>query len=170
MITSTTIDYLDIARALAARPNDWPFAPRFDPSHRWYGRLTNPVEGDEAEAWLLTWLPGQGTDLHGHGGSAGAFVVLAGTLTERVATRARTEAEVFAATGRPTRLHLSSREFAVGQGHSFGPHQVHEVVNAGDRPAVSLHVYGPALRTMTRYRLLDGDLAVVAVEQAGVTW
>ena len=38
--------------------------------------------------WLLSWLPGQGTGLHDHGGSAGAFAVVRGTLHERVGARA----------------------------------------------------------------------------------
>ena len=38
----------------------------------------------EAEIWLLSWVPGQGTALHDHGLSAGAFAVAQGTLIERV--------------------------------------------------------------------------------------
>ena len=37
---------------------------------------------DDYEAWLLTWLPGQSTGLHDHGGSAGAFTVLSGVVEE----------------------------------------------------------------------------------------
>jgi hypothetical protein len=44
------------------------------------------------------------------------------------------------------------------------------VANRGDLPVVSLHVYGPALRTMTRYRLGAGGLEAVAVERAGAQW
>jgi hypothetical protein len=36
---------------------------------------------------------------------------------------------------------------------SPGPDHIHRIVNAATRPAVSLHVYGPALRAMTRYRI-----------------
>ncbi|SES82853.1 hypothetical protein [Geodermatophilus poikilotrophus] len=32
-----------------------------------------------AQVWLLPWLPGQGTGLHDHGGSAGASAVVRGT-------------------------------------------------------------------------------------------
>ena len=51
-----------------------------DPVDRYYVRLARQRE---FEAWLLTWLPGQGTDWHDHGGSAGAFMTLRGVLTER---------------------------------------------------------------------------------------
>jgi predicted metal-dependent enzyme (double-stranded beta helix superfamily) len=148
-------DFLDAARLYASRPDDWPFAPRFDPARRWYHRLH---AADRHEAWLLTWLPGQGTDLHDHGGSAGAFVVVTGTLTELVAAR----------TGKGYRL--LRNEFADGKGHSFGTHHIHQVSNESDRPAVSLHVYGPALTTMNRYRLDGARLTLTDVDRAGVTW
>src|SRR5262245_19774664 len=80
IISPVRTELLTIARRYAARPADWPRAPIFDPSSRWYARLA--VESDH-EAWLLTWLPGQGTELHDHGGSAGAFVLVSGALTER---------------------------------------------------------------------------------------
>jgi hypothetical protein len=35
---------------------------------------------------------------------------------------------------------------------------------------VSIHVYGPALSTMTRYRIGRGGLDVLTVEKAGVQW
>lgn len=69
--------HLQIARSYAASPDDWPLAPGFDPAQRWY------QTHDDAEVWLLTWLPGQGADLHDHGRSAGAFVVMLGELTEQ---------------------------------------------------------------------------------------
>jgi hypothetical protein len=145
-------DHLAFARELAARPEDWPFAPRFNPAHRWYHQLVaDPV----AEAWLLTWLPGQGTDLHDHGGSAGAFVVVSGTLTEQTVV----------GSGR-----LADTRLAAGAGRRFGPHHVHRITNHGARPAISLHVYGPALTSMTRYHLADRGLEVTAVERAGEDW
>jgi len=44
------------------------------------------------------------------------------------------------------------------------------MVNAGTVPAVSLHVYAPALTRMTRYELVDGALRALAVERAGADW
>src|SRR3712207_8332217 len=43
-----------------------------------------------AQVWLLSWLPGQGTGLHDHGGSAGALAVVRGTLSEAVGDRKST--------------------------------------------------------------------------------
>jgi hypothetical protein len=37
-------------------------------------------------------------------------------------------------------------------------------------PAPLIHVYAPALTTMTRYRVAGTDLEVADVEKAGVQW
>jgi hypothetical protein len=112
-----------------------------------------------AQVWLLSWLPGQGTDLHDHGTSAGAFAVARGTLTERVvAARSR---EV---------VHQSTTDLAAGRVRSFGGHHVHQVTNSLAEPAVSVHVYAPALRWMNTYRVERGALVRIGTERAGVDW
>ena len=73
---------LRTALRLAADPSRWRPHVDFDPDRRYYRRL---VADEHHEAWLLTWLPGQGTDWHDHGGSGGAFVVLQGALVEGTA-------------------------------------------------------------------------------------
>jgi len=152
-MTTTVTGLAALARRYAADPTTWPFAPRFSATERWYAR----IGGDPThEAWLLTWLPGQGTDLHDHGGSAGAFVVISGALHEEV---------VEPGPARPRAVVL-----AAGAARSFGARHVHRITNTGIEPAVSLHVYAPALRVMTRYRLDDGALSPVVVEKAGVDW
>ena len=65
---------------------------------------------------------------------------------------------------------LRHSAYAPGEGHHFGPHHVHRIVNAGNRPAVTVHAYGPALRSMTRYRLEDGDLVAEDITEAGADW
>ncbi|MEJ3748731.1 cysteine dioxygenase family protein [Actinomycetes bacterium KLBMP 9797] len=146
-----THELLAIARGWAAEPARWPVQPRFDPIDRWYARLaTAPGH----EAWLLTWLPGQHTELHDHGGSAGAFVVVAGALVEQTVRGHR----------------LREAALPAGAHRRFGAHHVHAVANRGDAPAVSVHVYAPALRSMTRYRFDGGRLRMAEVERAGVAW
>jgi mannose-6-phosphate isomerase-like protein (cupin superfamily) len=140
-------DLLAVARRHAAQP----LPVRFDAAERWYTQL---AAGADYEVWLLTWLPGQGTDLHDHGGSAGAFLVVSGTLTEEVVSGGR----------------LRPHPLTGGTGRRFGARHVHRVTNQGDQPAVSLHVYRPALRRMTRYLLTDGRLRVAEVALAGVAW
>ncbi|HEV7898476.1 MAG TPA: cysteine dioxygenase family protein [Planosporangium sp.] len=154
-----------IARHYAADPSSWPLAPRFDAASRWYAR----IGGDAShEAWLLTWLPGQSTDLHDHGGSAGAFVVVSGVLTEQVVRVAEAGPAVRVAEAGPAVPRQVT--LAGGAVRAFGPRHVHRIVNAGTGAAVSLHVYAPALREMTRYRIDDGVLSVAVVEKAGVDW
>jgi quercetin dioxygenase-like cupin family protein len=145
-----------VARQYAEDAESWPFTPRFAATARWYGRI---AAAEDHEAWLLTWLPGQSTDIHDHGGSAGAFHVVSGALTE----------QSFAAAGSGPVI-PRDRLLTAGQVRAFGPHHVHRMVNTSDAPAVSLHVYAPALSEMTRYRLADGVLAVDLVEKAGVDW
>src|SRR3954467_12927928 len=87
------------------------------------------AELDDAQIWLLTWLPGQGTPLHDHGNSAGAFAVARGTLTEKVVAAS--------GAGRPRE---TENELPTGRLRFFGAHYVHQVTNLGDEPAVSVHV------------------------------
>jgi hypothetical protein len=154
------LDHLATAARYAAAPEQWPVAPRFNPRERWYHRL---AEEPDYEVWLLTWLPGQGTDLHDHGGSAGAFQVVSGTLTEDTVVDPRSL---------PTRSapRLTVRDLGEGAGRRFGGRHIHRITNRSGRPAVSVHVYGPALTTMTRYRIGPEGLDVLAVEKAGVQW
>ena len=145
-----------IVRRFAEQPGLWRPQVRFESPERYYVRLGRATGH---EVWLLTWLPGQGTDLHDHGGSAGAFHVFSGTLTEdTVATIAG------------TRPRVTSRELSAGAGRRFGTRHIHRIINRSTRPAISIHVYGPALTTMTRYRIGAESLNVIAIEQAGVQW
>ncbi|BCJ52726.1 cysteine dioxygenase [Actinoplanes sp. NBRC 14428] len=150
------LDHLAIAQRYAGSPETWPVAPRFHAAERWYHRL---AEEPDHEVWLLTWLPGQGTDLHDHGGSAGAFHVFSGTLVEDT---------VAVPPGRSPRI--TARELGEGAGRRFGTRHIHRITNRSNRPAISIHAYGPALTTMTRYRLGAGGLEVVTVERAGAQW
>ena len=109
---------------------------------------------DHLEIWVLGWPVGSSTGWHDHLRSEGAFLTVEGELLEQTTT------------GRD----VSERHLWEGEGRSFGPHHVHNVANLGDRPAVSVHVYSPALRGMTRYALLDGRLKETGVERAGEQW
>ena len=131
-----------IARALAADSERWRRLVRFHTGER----FTTLVErtGDH-EIWLMSWLCGQGTDLHNHGGATGAFTVVAGILTERVARASGTE--------QPT---VTVHEVPAGRSRVFGPGYVHRVRNAGPEPAVSIHVYRPARLPMINYRFGPG--------------
>jgi quercetin dioxygenase-like cupin family protein len=121
-----------LARRIAEDRGRWRPLVRYDPTTRWYSRLE---VGEGYEVWLLSWLPGQSSGLHDHGGSSAVLTVLEGTLRERALT-ARGE---------------RSRSLSPGGQRAFAPGYVHEVVNDTLEPAVSLHVYFPGLTEMTPY-------------------
>jgi cysteine dioxygenase type I len=159
-----------LAAALAQRTDLWAPLVQFREESRW-SSLLDPAAAAEvldpsrhaelsgSQVWLLSWLPGQGTDLHDHGTSAGGFAVARGTLTERVVAARSRES-----------VHETSTDLAAGRVRSFGPHYVHQVVNTLTEPAVSLHVYAPALRWMNTYRVEQGALVRTGTERAGVDW
>jgi len=122
-----------IAREYAAARDRWARLLRYDPDER-YTALVDRIPGQEV--WLMSWLPGQATELHHHGSASGAFTIVTGELTEYVAHRGRTH------------------QVGIGQSRVFGPGYVHDVRNAGPDPAVSIHVYRAA-RTMRPYAELS---------------
>ena len=158
----TPVDLADTARRLAHQRQLWQSLVDFDPITRYYARLL--AEHDH-EAWLLTWLPGQGTPWHDHGGSAGSFVVLQGVLSEEVAgfTGRGDSGDVRRVVGPGALLRP-------GDQRTFGTRHLHRVTNAGSDPAVSLHVYAPRLTSMTNYRTVDGLLELHERAEVGVDW
>jgi len=120
---------VEYARTLAARAADWEELIRFDPVRRWRHRLElNPAELPAPyQAWLLSWLPGQGTGAHDHGRASAVFVVLRGRLEETAVSP----------------LHRRARQQSVGAGQLryWAPRHVRELTNREPAAAVSLHVY-----------------------------
>ena len=115
-----------VVAAEVARDRDrWAPLLRYDPDERFSALVSSSAD---FEIWLLSWLPGQHTDLHDHGGSAGAYTVVSGVLTERV---------------RRPNVVTVTHSVTVGQSRVFGPNYVHQVRNEGPDPAVSIHVYRP---------------------------
>ena len=120
----------DIAASVAAGEGWMPHA-RVDATRRHHVRLLGT---DLYEAWLLGWAPGQHVGMHDHGDAAGAFLVLSGELREELPERRRAIVDLGAG---------STGVVARGQRHDVG--------NASDRSALSIHVYSPPLATMTFY-------------------
>ncbi|MEV6527282.1 cysteine dioxygenase family protein [Longispora sp. NPDC051575] len=161
-MSTSVLDLAELARACAADPATWPVTPRVDPDQRWYSRI---AADEHHEVWLITWGPGQGTDLHDHGGAAGAFTVVAGTLTEELPAEAGPRPGAGPNGGLFT-VEAHSRGATV----DFGPHHVHRLTNRGTEPALSVHVYAPRLTTMTRYELDADGLRVLGVDREGEAW
>jgi hypothetical protein len=101
------------------------------------------------DAWLIAWPSGGKVELHDHGNSTGAVSVIRGALVEAVPRRDETGG-----------LSLVHHELREGATLGFGAGHVHDVTNESDGPALSLHVYGPALTTMTFYDVDEGQLVV----------
>jgi hypothetical protein len=112
---------------------------------------------DLFEAWAIGWPPGGAIELHDHGDSSGAVVVASGTLTE---TTVRTTSHGMTAIG--------SRRIGVGEHRRFGSNYIHDITNEEDEQAISVHVYGPRLTTMTFYRL-DPDVGLSRVRTDELT-
>lgn len=110
---------------------------RYVPAKRWWTRLALTAE---VEVWLLSWLPGQGTAPHDHGGAAGSFAVLSGDLSE-----------TYRYPGRPVRRATRKPGTAIG----FGPGHAHILRNSSDTPAVSVHAYSPPQVPTREYESLD---------------
>ncbi|MGY1784943.1 cysteine dioxygenase [Geodermatophilus sp. SYSU D00698] len=167
--TARTTSAAALAAALLAVADEWLPRVEYRAGSRWTGLLpaddaaglvdpTLHADLADAQVWLLTWLPGQGTPLHDHGGSAGAFAVVGGVLTEDVVG------------GHPGAVREAATELWAGRVRPFGPHHVHRVTNRGTVPAVSVHAYTPRLSRMTGYRLEHGTLLTTGTEKAGVDW
>jgi predicted metal-dependent enzyme (double-stranded beta helix superfamily) len=158
-----------LAAALGAAADGWLHLVEYRAASRWTHLLPAAdaaealdvslhAELAEAQVWLLSWLPEQGTPLHDHGTSAGAFAVVRGTLTERVVAAGRTG------------VRESADDLTPGRVRHFGPHYVHQVTNRGDQPAVSVHVYTPGLSRMNTYAVDGAALVRTGTERAGVDW
>ena len=142
-----------LVRATAAARDQWQAVVRFTPRRRWFHRLALT---DDYETWLLTWLPGQRTGFHDHGGASGAFAVAQGNLRETLAS--------------PGSSRLRHRMARRGAVTSFGGQHVHEVGNISHAPAVSVHAYSPPLTAMRRYELSGSGLTLVRTDRAEVDW
>jgi predicted metal-dependent enzyme (double-stranded beta helix superfamily) len=133
-------------RRLTSAPAEWVARVRLDPEGRWYEQI--PMD-EACELWLISWLPGQSTGFHDHGGANGAFGVVWGQLDEYLVARG-------AAAANPV---------PAGEVRSFGPRHVHDVRNSSaGSVAVSVHAYSPPLSAMTRYDLTPEGLVAIRTE------
>ena len=116
-----------------------------DPDERWHVRL---LRDERVDVWLISWTTDQGTQLHDHGGSLGAYTVVSGELSE-----ARWD---------PVTAQLTDQVVAAGDAVAFGTSYVHDVRNIRSTTAVSVHAYSPPLTHMNFYDVLDGELTPLA--------
>lgn len=142
-VTSTRPDKLlktpeELANIVSqfASSQGWMDRVRLNSEWRWYERL---YQGVDYDIWVISWMPGQSTGFHDHGGSAGAFFVATGVLEEH----------------RPDEQNLA---ITPGESRAFGRDYAHDVRNASVAPAISIHAYSPPLSEMNEYELDGGRL------------
>jgi rhodanese-related sulfurtransferase len=135
-VASPTLAELTRIVETTAASNGWLAQVRLRADRRCYERIYHSREHD---IWVISWLPGQSTGFHDHGASSGAFIVATGELEE---------------------LRPDGRTCLVGPGQprSFGPDYAHDVRNASNAPAISIHAYSPPLLEMNEYELDAGEL------------
>jgi mannose-6-phosphate isomerase-like protein (cupin superfamily) len=127
-----------IAEAIAASPL-WHELSDPTPAGRSAVRI---VRAEAYEAWVLGWLPGQGVELHDHGNADAAFTVVEGELVE---ITAREDAS------------LSRLPVRRGATRVVPAGRRHDVLNVASGRATSIHVYAPAISSMTFYDPIDGS-------------
>jgi predicted metal-dependent enzyme (double-stranded beta helix superfamily) len=127
-------DLVRLVRATAADTHRWRSVLRLpDGNDRWWTLMS---ANDDVDVWLLSWRPGQATDLHDHGSSAAALTVIHGELNEvRIDPYGR----------------ATSHSRPAGTATSLAPAVIHDVSGAGVDAAVSIHAYSPPLREMNYY-------------------
>ncbi len=111
------------------------------------------------DAWLIAWPTGGRVELHDHGASRGALTVLSGTLVETVPHRDEWG-----------RLDLLRCDLQSGVTLRFDHGHVHDVLNEGPETALSLHVYSPALTSMTHFDVAGDQLLAREVRYTGDGW
>ena len=136
------------------RVNPQEVASRLAPAVHWPGALDTQrrewrlmARTPDFDAWLIAWPSGGKVELHDHGNSTGAVSVISGALVEAVPWRDDTG-----------RLSLVRHELQAGATLGFGAGHVHDVTNESDEHALSLHVYSPALTSMTFYEVAGDQL------------
>ena len=133
-----------IALDLTERTDIWEPLVRVDLEHRRYELV---YEDERMDAWVLSWMPGQGTGFHDHYISGVGIAVAAGGVRE----------DLLVYHGADVELHLEA-----GDSRQGGPGYVHRVRHEHGEPAVTIHVYSPRLDWVGQYRL--GDDGVVRRE------
>jgi Cysteine dioxygenase type I len=110
------------------------------PNERWFARLHSD---DDLDVWLISWVPGEATELHDHSGSLGAMTLLSGALHE----------------SRWAGDRLRRRRLTAGDQAAFPLGWVHDVTwapsvsGATATPTISVHAYSPPLTAMSYYEV-----------------
>jgi hypothetical protein len=146
----------ELATSMGRERRLWEHFVRHDPGERVFVELYRDVHLD---AWLICWDSGQDTGFHDHDLSSGAVYVADGGLVEdRLVQREGTIREE----------HVPRDADTV---FDFDAARVHCMRHPGGEPAVSIHLYSPALWRMGYYNFdHDGNLCRTSVTYADEMW
>ena len=125
----------DVAAGIAERTDLWEPLVHSDTSHRRYELV---YEDERMDAWILSWMPGQGTGFHDHYISGVGLCVASGCVQE----------DLMVYGSEP-----QSRDLRAGERRRGGPGYIHRVSYGDGFPAVTVHVYSPRLDWVGQYRL-----------------
>jgi predicted metal-dependent enzyme (double-stranded beta helix superfamily) len=131
------VELEEIARGLAGRTALWESLAHCDTDRRRYELV---YEDDRMDAWILSWMPGQGTGFHDHYISGVGLCVASGWVRE----------DLMVYGSGP-----QSRRLGPGDSRQGGPGYIHRVTHDGGAPAVTVHVYSPRLDWVGQYRLAE---------------
>ena len=125
----------EVAVGIGRQTDIWEPLVRVDSERR---RFELVYEDERMDAWVLSWMPGQGTGFHDHYASGVGLACVNGSVREDC-----------------MRLGESELEFRLKPGDSRhgGPGYIHRVQHAGGEPAVTIHVYSPRLDEVGQYRV-----------------
>ena len=130
----------DVARRIGERPALWEPLVRVDSERR---RFELVYEDDRMDAWVLSWMPGQGTGFHDHYASSVGLACVQGTVKEDWLRFGAREVEF---------------QLRPGDTRRGDPGYIHRVQHAMGEPAVTIHVYSPRLDEVGQYRLDDSGV------------
>ena len=130
----------EVAKAIARRRDIWEPLVRVDSEHR---RFELVYEDDRMDAWVLSWMPGQGTGFHDHYVSGLGLACVEGGVREDWLRFGAPEVEF---------------QLRPGDTRNGGPGYIHRVRHAAGTPAVTIHVYSPRLDEVGQYRLDENGI------------
>jgi len=133
-------DLEQLARDIVDRPGLWEPLVRDNPDRRRYELI---YEDERIDAWVLSWMPGQGTGFHDHYISSVGLCCALGGVRE----------DLMVYGGDHLEMHLRP-----GDSRQGGPGYIHRVRHELAEPAVTIHVYSPRLDWVGQYRRGDGGV------------
>jgi hypothetical protein len=143
-----------LAKEIGGRPELWRHLVKWTQNERHFVQLYREPAFD---IWMICWHSAQDTGYHDHDQSSGAVYVVEGMLCEDFFCR-----------NEDGWIRERTREHPAGSGFDFPAAYIHGVRHPpGGDPAVSIHVYSPALWRMGHYEYdVNGTMGRVSMTYA----